>query len=243
VFARGAARRSRARPSTRRSSSISPVRWTRCCRRIRRRGPPERRRGAYVGDLNAAVEPHGLKFAPDPAWRDKSAIGGAIGNNSTGSHSLKYGKTDHYVEELEVVLADGTVTTFGEVAVEELRESADAESDDLLPRIHAEIVRILDEEAGAIDERFPEMKRNVSGYNLDRLLAEYRGEYGEAGVVNLGRLMAGSEGTLARRSRKRPSRLSRFQRRRRWRCSPTTTCWTRWRMWRRSSTTTPPPSR
>ncbi|QUO46933.1 FAD-binding and (Fe-S)-binding domain-containing protein [Halorubrum ruber] len=153
--------------------------------------------GAYVGDLNAAVEGDGLKFAPDPAWRDKSAVGGAIGNNSTGSHSLKYGKTDHYVEELEVVLADGTVTTFGEVAVEELRESADPDADDLLPRIHAEVVRILDEEADEIDERFPELKRNVSGYNLDRLLAEYRGEYGEEGVVNLGRLMAGSEGTLA----------------------------------------------
>jgi FAD/FMN-containing dehydrogenase/Fe-S oxidoreductase len=153
--------------------------------------------GAYVGDLNATVEPHGLKFAPDPAWRDKSAIGGAIGNNSTGSHSLKYGKTDHYVEELEVVLADGTVATFGEVAVDDLRESAEADAEELLPRIHAEIVRVLDEEADAIDDRFPEMKRNVSGYNLDRLLAEYRGEYGEAGVVNLGRLMAGSEGTLA----------------------------------------------
>jgi len=153
--------------------------------------------GSYVGDLNAAVESHGLKFAPDPAWRDKSAVGGAIGNNSTGSHSLKYGKTDHYVEELEVVLADGTVATFGEVAVEELRASADPDADDLLPRVHAEIVRILDEEADEIDERFPELKRNVSGYNLDRLLAEYRGEYGEEGVVNLGRLMAGSEGTLA----------------------------------------------
>ncbi|WP_092562509.1 FAD-binding and (Fe-S)-binding domain-containing protein, partial [Halorubrum sp. SD626R] len=153
--------------------------------------------GAYVGDLNAAVEPHGLKFAPDPAWRDKSAVGGAIGNNSTGSHSLKYGKTDHYVEEAEVVLADGTVTTFGDVAVEDLRESADPESDDLLPRIHAEVVRILDEEADAIDDRYPELKRNVSGYNLDRLLGEYRGEYGEEGVVNLARLMAGSEGTLA----------------------------------------------
>ena len=153
--------------------------------------------GAYVGDLNAAVEPHGLKFAPDPAWRDKSAVGGAIGNNSTGSHSLKYGKTDHYVEEAEVVLADGTVTTFGEVAVDDLRESADADADELLPRIHAEIVRIIDEEADEIDERYPEMKRNVSGYNLDRLLAEHRGEYGEAGVVNLARLMAGSEGTLA----------------------------------------------
>ncbi|TKX60193.1 FAD-binding oxidoreductase [Halorubrum sp. SS7] len=153
--------------------------------------------GAYVGDLNAAVEGDGLKFAPDPAWRDKSAVGGAIGNNSTGSHSLKYGKTDHYVEEAEVVLADGTVATFGEVAVEELRESADADSDDLLPRIHAEVVRVLDEEADRIDERYPELKRNVSGYNLDRLLAEYRGEHGEAGVVNLARLMAGSEGTLA----------------------------------------------
>ncbi|OTF03630.1 FAD-binding and (Fe-S)-binding domain-containing protein, partial [Halorubrum sp. SD612] len=153
--------------------------------------------GAYVGDLNAAVEGDGLKFAPDPAWRDKSAVGGAIGNNSTGSHSLKYGKTDHYVEELEVVLADGTVATFGEVAVEELRESADPDADELLPRIHAEVVRILDEEADRIDERFPELKRNVSGYNLDRLLAEYRGEHGEEGVVNLGRLMAGSEGTLA----------------------------------------------
>ena len=153
--------------------------------------------GAYVGDLNAAVESDGLKFAPDPAWRDKSAVGGAIGNNSTGSHSLKYGKTDHYVEELEVVLADGTVTTFGEERVDDLRASADPDSDDPLPRIHAEIVRILDEEAAEIDERFPEMKRNVSGYNLDRLLAEYRGEYGEEGVVNLGRLMAGSEGTLA----------------------------------------------
>ncbi|MFD1569099.1 FAD-binding and (Fe-S)-binding domain-containing protein [Halorubrum laminariae] len=153
--------------------------------------------GAYVGDLNAAVESDGLKFAPDPAWRDKSAVGGAIGNNSTGSHSLKYGKTDHYVEELEVVLADGTVTTFGEERVDDLRDSADSESDDLLPRIHAEIVQILDEEASEIDERYPEMKRNVSGYNLDRLLAEYRGEYGEEGVVNLGRLMAGSEGTLA----------------------------------------------
>ena len=153
--------------------------------------------GAYVGDLNAAVKPHGLKFAPDPAWRDKSAVGGAIGNNSTGSHSLKYGKTDHYVEEAEVVLADGTVTTLGEVPVADLRESADPDSDELLPRIHAAVVRVLDEDAGAIDERFPEMKRNVSGYNLDRLLAEHRGEYGEEGVVNLARLMAGSEGTLA----------------------------------------------
>ena len=174
--------------------------------------------GAYIGDLNRELETDDLKFAPDPAWRDKSAIGGAIGNNSTGSHSLVYGKTDHYVEELEVVLADGTVTTFGEVAVEELRERADeaeaaleragppddsevgertSDDVDLEARIAAAVVRIIDEEAEEIDARFPELKRNVSGYNLDRLLAEYRGEYGDEGTVNLGRLLAGSEGTLA----------------------------------------------
>ncbi|NEU56889.1 FAD-binding and (Fe-S)-binding domain-containing protein [Halorussus sp. MSC15.2] len=147
--------------------------------------------GAVLGELNAELAPHGLKFAPDPAWGDKSALGGAIGNNSTGSHSLKYGKTDAYVEECEVVLADGTVTTFGETTVAELREAADPDGD-LEARIYAEVARIIDEERDAIDEAYPQLKRNVSGYNLDRLVDE-----AEEGTVNLARLLAGSEGTLA----------------------------------------------
>ncbi|RDI70299.1 FAD-binding and (Fe-S)-binding domain-containing protein [Halopelagius longus] len=163
--------------------------------------------GARLGDLNAELKPHGLKFAPDPAWGDKSALGGAIGNNSTGSHSLKYGKTDYYLEEAEVVLADGTVTTFGEVSVETLREEGDSEGD-LEARIYAEVARILDEEAEEIAEAYPDLKRNVSGYNLDMLVDEMRGERrlpddsgvdpeSEPGTVNLARLLAGSEGTLA----------------------------------------------
>jgi 3-oxocholest-4-en-26-oate---CoA ligase len=52
----------------------------------------------------AEVAENGLKFAPDPSTADRSALGGAIGNNSTGSHSLMYGKTDAYVEEVEAVL-------------------------------------------------------------------------------------------------------------------------------------------
>ncbi|WP_435335952.1 FAD-binding and (Fe-S)-binding domain-containing protein [Haloarchaeobius sp. TZWWS8] len=173
--------------------------------------------GTVLADLNATAAKHGLKFGPDPAAGDRSVLGGAIGNNSTGAHSLVYGKTDHYVEECEVVLADGTVHRFGEVAVDELREKADPEAaawgDDgpqstLLPRIYTEIVRILDEEADEIDERYPDLKRNVSGYNLDMLLDEARGEKStadgsridpesEPGTVNLARLLAGSEGTLA----------------------------------------------
>ncbi|WP_128478834.1 FAD-binding and (Fe-S)-binding domain-containing protein [Halorussus pelagicus] len=147
--------------------------------------------GVTLGELNAELAPHDLKFAPDPAWGDKSVLGGAIGNNSTGSHSLKYGKTDAYVEECEVVLADGTVTTLGEVEVETLREDGDPEGD-LEARIYAEVARILDEETGEIDARYPDLKRNVSGYNLDVLAAE-----AETGSVNLAKLLAGSEGTLA----------------------------------------------
>ncbi|MFB6157161.1 MAG: FAD-binding and (Fe-S)-binding domain-containing protein [Haloferacaceae archaeon] len=166
---------------------------------------PERRvvtaePGVRLGDLNARLEDHGLKFAPDPAWGDKSVLGGAIGNNSTGSHSLKYGKTDAYVEEVEAVLADGTVTRLGETSLAEMRERADPDANDLLPRIYAEVVRIVDEEAAEVDRRYPRLKRNVSGYNLDVLVQEARQVEDpdhERETVNLARLLAGSEGTLA----------------------------------------------
>ncbi|MFP8951949.1 FAD-binding and (Fe-S)-binding domain-containing protein [Natrialbaceae archaeon A-arb3/5] len=159
--------------------------------------------GTILGTLNEALAPHDLKFAPDPAWGDKSAIGGAIGNNSTGSHSLKYGKTDAYIESCEVVLADGTVTEFGEVTLEEIDERADADGG-IEARIYAAVRRILEEDGDKIEAAYPDLKRNVSGYNLDRLVAEARGttlpgdeDTGEPGTVNLARLLAGSEGTLA----------------------------------------------
>ncbi|MFC7134853.1 MULTISPECIES: FAD-binding and (Fe-S)-binding domain-containing protein [Salinibaculum] len=152
--------------------------------------------GITIAELNRNLEPHGLKFAPDPAWGDKSVLAGAIGNNTTGAHSLKYGKTDAYIEECEVVLSDGTVTTFGWVDVEDLHDKATEARDEgsqIEAQIYAEVGRLLHEDADEIAERYPDMKRNVSGYNLDMLVDEAR----ERGEVNLGRLMAGSEGTLA----------------------------------------------
>jgi len=147
--------------------------------------------GVTLGELNRRLSTHELKFAPDPAWGDKSTIGGAIGNNSTGAHSLIYGKTDAYVEECEVVLADGTVTRFGEVTLEELRYRSSS-TNDIESRIYAAVDRIIVTQSSEIAERYPDLKRNVSGYNLDRLLTEAR-----SGSVNLARLLAGSEGTLA----------------------------------------------
>jgi FAD/FMN-containing dehydrogenase/Fe-S oxidoreductase len=151
--------------------------------------------GIRLGDLNADLAGHGLKFAPDPAWGDKSALGGAIGNNSTGSHSLVYGKTDAYIEECEVVLSDGTVHRFGAVTPEEWRKRAEAEG--IVGRIYGTLLGVAGESAGAVRAAYPELKRNVSGYNLDRLVEEYEAvRAGDRETVNLARVLAGSEGTL-----------------------------------------------
>jgi len=148
--------------------------------------------GITLGRLNAALADAGLKFAPDPAWGDKSVLGGAIGNNSTGAHSLQYGKTDAYVEECEVVLADGTVTRFGEVPVDNLLELADPDGD-LEARIYAAVREVIEEKGDLVESAYPDLKRNVSGYNLDWVVERAR----EEGVVDMAGLLAGSEGTLA----------------------------------------------
>ena len=152
--------------------------------------------GAVLAELNETLVPHGLKFAPDPSTANRSAVGGAIGNNTTGAHSLQYGKTDAYVEACEVVLADGSVTTLGEVTPEELRERADPEGS-VEARLYAESLRIVEEESDAVAEAYPSIKRNVSGYNLDVLVEQARAvKAGERETLNLAKLIVGSEGTL-----------------------------------------------
>ena len=152
--------------------------------------------GITLARLNDQLAEHGLKYAPDPAWGDKSVLGGCIGNNSTGAHSLKYQKADGYLESVEVVLADGTVTTFGWMSVDELHDRAEAAAGANDPRIeeqvYAVVSDILRNHRDAIRSRFPDLMRNVSGYNLDKLIEDAE----EHGAVNVGRLLAGSEGTL-----------------------------------------------
>jgi len=146
--------------------------------------------GITLGELNDTLADDSLKFAPDPAWGDKSVLGGAIGNNSTGAHSLQYGKTDAYVEECEAVLADGTVTTFEAFPLGELDDRADPDGD-LEGRIYAAVRDLLEDDT--IREAYPDLKRNVSGYNLDWIIERAS----EDGVVDMPGLLAGSEGTLA----------------------------------------------
>ncbi|MFB6205777.1 MAG: FAD-linked oxidase C-terminal domain-containing protein [Haloglomus sp.] len=163
--------------------------------------------GCLLGDLNTELADHDLKFAPDPAWGDKSAIGGAVGNNSTGAHSLQYGKTDAYVESCEVVFADGSTATLGETTVGDLRRQAETDGS-AHARVAGEALDLLENEAGAIESAYPDLKRNVSGYNLNAFVADaYAGLDREPGdregplpddaTVNLATLLCGSEGTLA----------------------------------------------
>ena len=148
--------------------------------------------GITLGELNASIESTGLKYAPDPAWGDKSVLGGCIANNSSGAHSLVYEKADGYVESVTAVLADGTVTEFSWIDLDELRARADPDGD-LEAQIYATVAEILEKDRALITERYPDLKRNVSGYNLDVLVQDAANR----GAVNLGRLLPGSEGTLA----------------------------------------------
>ncbi|MFW5965657.1 MAG: FAD-binding and (Fe-S)-binding domain-containing protein [Halodesulfurarchaeum sp.] len=146
--------------------------------------------GITLADLEAAA-PANLQYGPDPAWGEKSTLGGCIGNNSTGAHSLRYEKADGYLETAEVVLADGTVTELGWRSTEAIKRAADPEGD-LEARLYAEITDMLAEDAELIEQTYPDLHRNVSGYNLDAVIESAR----EEGRVNLARLLAGSEGTL-----------------------------------------------
>lgn len=130
-----------------------------------------------------------LWFGPDVATSRHANIGGMIGNNSAGTHSILYGRTVEHVKGMDVVLADGTSLALSEgAAVDDPRVAA-------YTRQVAEIILPL---AATIRERFPKTRRRVNGYNLDLILDQLdvstEGTYDK---VNLASLMCGSEGTLA----------------------------------------------
>jgi len=110
-----------------------------------------------------------------------------IGNNSCGTHSLLGGKTVDNVEELRILLYDGSQMTVGATSGAEFAQIIS--QGDRRSEIYRKLYRIQELYAGLIRERFPQIPRRVSGYNLDELLPE-RG-------FNLARALVGTEGTCA----------------------------------------------
>jgi len=128
-------------------------------------------------------------FGPDVATSTHATLGGMIGNNSAGAHSVLYGRTVEHVRGLEVMLADGARVTLDEGA---------AGRDERVKQLTVGVAEIVRSLAGEIRRRFPRTRRRVDGYNLDLVLDQIEAS-GGAGLdhVNLAHLVCGSEGTLA----------------------------------------------
>ncbi|QSW99396.1 FAD-binding and (Fe-S)-binding domain-containing protein [Haloterrigena alkaliphila] len=149
--------------------------------------------GVVQDDLDDALEPHGLRFAPDPASSNRATIGGGIGNNSTGAHSVRYGITDAYVEECEVVLADGSTIRARDVVLDSPEWEEIVSKNDREAAIYRTVREIVEDNADEIEERYPDLKRSVSGYNLQKVI---RKDVEGNRILNLSKLLVGAEGTL-----------------------------------------------
>jgi FAD/FMN-containing dehydrogenase/Fe-S oxidoreductase len=141
--------------------------------------------GVVLDSLRDAAERHRLTFAPDPATHNHCTIGGMIGNNSCGVHSVMAGKTDDNLRELDIVTYDGLRLRVGPTSEEEL--AALIAGGGRRGEIYARLRTLRDRYADEIRTRYPDMPRRVSGYNLPWLLPE-RG-------FHVARALVGSEST------------------------------------------------
>ena len=139
--------------------------------------------GVVLDSLRNAAEVHRLTFGPDPSTHSRCTLGGMIGNNSCGTHSLLAGKTVDNVDDLSIVLYDGTRLIASANAVEALSAADAARAE----QIRSRLIALRDRYGDRIRDRFPRIPRRVSGYNLDDLLPE--------NGFHVGRSLVGSEGT------------------------------------------------
>ncbi|GAA4832759.1 FAD-binding and (Fe-S)-binding domain-containing protein [Saccharopolyspora rosea] len=143
--------------------------------------------GVVLDVLRSAVAGHGLTFGPDPSTHSRCTLGGMIGNNSCGTHSVAWGKTVDNVRSLDVLLSDGTRLQLGPTSRAELERQC--ARGDRTGRLYRDLVALRDDTAELVRRSFPDLTRRVSGYNLDQLLPE--------NGFHLARALVGSEGSCA----------------------------------------------
>jgi len=143
--------------------------------------------GVVKDQLNAAIKPHGLFFAPELSTSNRATIGGMINTDASGQGSCRYGKTRDHVLELKTVLLDGTEWT--SAAIDETELENLWKRDDRVGEVHRIIDAIQREHHALIDAKFPKLNRCLTGYDL----AHIRDQQGR---FNLNNILCGSEGTL-----------------------------------------------
>ena len=160
--------------------------------------------GIVLDELNHKLKPHGLMYAPDVATSSRANVGGTIGNNSAGSHSLIYGKTIDHVMSLDLVLSNADEIAASPISSQELESKKQGET--LEANIYRELCRICEANEAEIRRRYPRILRRVAGYNLDEFVTDagskeatpYRRDgCDENHPFSLTKILVGSEGTLA----------------------------------------------
>ncbi|MCJ8287213.1 FAD-binding and (Fe-S)-binding domain-containing protein [Halomonas sp.] len=144
--------------------------------------------GVVKDQLNAALRPHGLFFAPELSTSDRATIGGMIATDASGQGSCKYGKTRDHVLELDSVLLGGELLTTRPLSAGEL--GALCAREDIVGRVHRVACDILDSQGDRIRSTFPPLNRCLTGYDLAHLKTA-------DGKFDLNSVLCGSEGSLA----------------------------------------------
>lgn len=154
--------------------------------------------GVVLDELNLHLQKHGLLFGPETSTSNRCMIGGMLGNNSCGSHSLIYGSTREHTLEIEAILADGTETTFKELNTEEFKQKLELSGleGEIYRQTHQILSNQTTRENVAANSPKPEIHRRNTGYALD-LLSEMYTSNNFPERFNMCTLLAGSEGTLA----------------------------------------------
>ncbi|HEY5296972.1 MAG TPA: FAD-linked oxidase C-terminal domain-containing protein [Verrucomicrobiae bacterium] len=141
--------------------------------------------GIVLDDLRSEAEKNNLTFGPDPSTHSHCTLGGMIGNNSCGVHSVMAGKTVDNIEELEILTYDGLRMRVGKTSDEELEKII--REGGRRGEIYLKLKNLRDKYADLIRQKYPKIPRRVSGYNLDDLLPE--------NGFHVARALVGSEGT------------------------------------------------
>lgn len=166
--------------------------------------------GVVRDELNIALKPYGLFFSPETSTSNRCCIGGMMGNNSCGAHSLIYGSTRHHIISAKGILSDGTKEVFDDKSVYELemRFGQDfwkngSENRTLIEKIYSQLINfsLSDGITKIIDESYPDrdLRRRSCGYAIDEVIEDLRNEdkpFSDR-IINLSKLLTGSEGTLA----------------------------------------------
>ena len=143
--------------------------------------------GITIDRLNQILKSQNLLFTPDPSTTNRATVGGVIGNNSCGAHSIIYGKTIDNVKSLKTILSNGEDHDFQKIRFSEFEKLI--LKDSFSSNLYLNSINLFKKYTDELTRRYPDIQRRVGGYNLD--------EINKDGFIDLTKIIVGSEGTLA----------------------------------------------